>query len=87
MGCNVGCEISRGLRGFLLWLIFNTLLSIEGEMDIANIWRESIDLCATFFGDEVDESDTSLANAVPPTGEALETMGRDVEGLCNGWLG
>lgn len=87
MGCNMGCDINCGLSGLLLWLIFDGLLSIEGEVDITNIRWESVDLCATFFGDEIGESDTSFANVIPPAGEALKTMGRDVESLCNSGLG
>ena len=56
-------------------------------MDIAGIWGKGVDLGATFFSNKVDERDTSLADVVPPTGEALEAMGRDIQGLCNGWLG
>ena len=55
-------------------------------MDIAGIWGKGVDLRAAFFSDKVNERDTSLANVVPPTGETLETMGRDVQGLRNGWL-
>lgn len=87
MGCNEGSDISCRLQGFLLWLIFDALLSIEGEVDIANIWREGVDLCAAFFGDEVDKSDAGFANIVPSTGETLKAVGRDVEGLSDGWLG
>ena len=95
MGCSVGCGVGCGVggdvrnwfRGFLLWLLFHTPLSIEGEVDIAGIWGKGVDLWATFFSDKVDERDTSLANAVPPTSETLEAMGRDIQGLRNGWLG
>jgi len=56
-------------------------------VDIASIRREGVNLWATFFSDEVDEGDAGLANVVPSTGEALETMGRYIQSLCNGRLG
>ena len=84
---SVGGGVDDRLHGLLLWLLFDPLLSIEGKVDIASIWREGVDLWATLFSDKVDESDTSLADVVPSTSETLKAMGRDVEGLCNSWLG
>ena len=83
----MGNDVGGVLCGLLLWLLFGALLSIKGEVDIASIWRKGVDLWATFFSDKVDEGDASLANVVPSASETLETMGRDVQGLCNCWLG
>jgi hypothetical protein len=87
MGSSVGVDVSGRLHELLLWLLFDALLSIEGEVDITGIWREGVDLWATFFSGKVDEGDTSLADVVPSTSETLKAMGRDVQGLCNSWLG
>lgn len=87
MGCDVGCDVGAGLREFLLWLVFDPFLSIEGEVDIAGVRRKGVHFLATFFSDEVDEGNTSLVNVIPSTSETLKTMGRDIQGLRNGWLG
>jgi len=87
VGGSVGGDVGDRLHGLLLWLLFDTLLSIEGKVDIASIWRESVNLWATLFSDKVDEGDTSFADVVPSTSETLKAMGRDIEGLCDGWLG
>jgi len=83
----VGGDVGSGLRRLFLWLLFNILLSIEGKVNIASIRRKGVDLWATFFGDKVYKSDTSLANVVPSTSEALKAMGRDIQSLCDGRLG